>query len=196
MKRQFTFIYRLAIFAVAGGLSISVVNAQDTEQGGSGDVTGHPTTDSPYLRPKPKPSAAAQQATKLSQKDQTFLSKVAAGGVQEVADAEVAMKQGGESVKKVASTIASERGSSNKEMLALAKKKGLGLGTDKIKPRSMGTKAYDKQYVYTTTHDYQEDIGLFQKAAQSGDDKDIKAWAAKTLPMLKAHLGMLKSAGK
>src|SRR3954470_8288779 len=78
----------------------------------------------------------------------------------------------------------------------LAKKKGVSLGTDKIKPRSMGKANFDKQYIYTTSHDYQEDIRLFQQEAQSGDDKDLKAYAAKTLPMLKAHLAMLKGAGK
>lgn len=197
MKRQFTFIIRLAIFAVAGGLSINAVNAQDMEQGGSGDVTGHPTVDSPYLRPKPKSTAAAgQQATKLSAKDQKFLSQIAAGGVQEVEDAKLASRQGNENTKKIASRIIAERGSSNKELVALAKKKGLGLGTDKIKGRSMGKSNYDKQYAYTTGQDIQADIKLTQQAAQSSDDKDIKAWAAKTLPMLKQHHAMVKSAGK
>jgi predicted outer membrane protein len=78
--------------------------------------------------------------------------------------------------------------------MALAKKKGLGLGMDKFKPRNMG-KNFDKQYVYTTTRDLQEDIRLTQSAAQSADDKDIKAWAGKTLPMLKSQLATLKQAG-
>jgi putative membrane protein len=78
--------------------------------------------------------------------------------------------------------------------MGLAKKKGVGLGTDKIKARNMGKSNYDKQYVHTTTGDVREDIKLVQQAAQSSDDKDIKAWAAKTLPMLKGHLGMLQAA--
>ena len=197
MKRQFTFICRLAIFAVAGGLSINATNAQDTEQSGSGDVTGHPTVDSPYLRPKPKATpAAGQQATKLSAKDQKFLSQIAAGGVQEVEDAKLAAKQGSENTKKIASRIISERSASNKELMALAKKKGLNLGTDKIKGRNMGKSNYDKQYAHTTGSDIQADIKLAQQAAQSSDDKDIKAWAAKTLPMLKGQLAMVKGGGQ
>ena len=195
MKQPFTLISRLAIIAVAGGLSISAANAQDMEQSGSGDATGHPTTDSPYLRSKPKATAAAaQQATKLSQKDQTFLGHIAAGGVQVVQDAQIAMKQGDASTKNIASRIANERGASNKELMALAKKKGLGLGTDKIKPRNMGKSNYDAQYIHTTTADVQEDLNLLNKAAAGSDDKEIKAWAAKTAPMVKGHLAMLKSA--
>jgi putative membrane protein len=195
MKQPFTLISRLAILALAGGLSISAANAQDMEQSGSGDATGHPTADSPFLRNKPKSTASAQpQATKLSQKDQKFLSQIAAGGVQEVQDAQVAMKEGNATTKNIASRISSERGAANRDLMALAKKKGLGLGTDKIKARNMGKSNYDAQYVHTTTADVQEDLNLLNKAAAGSDDKDIKAWAAKTAPMVRGHLAMLKSA--
>ena len=195
MKQSFKLISRLAILAVAGGLSISAANAQDMEQSGSGDATGHPTTDSPFLRAKPKSTqSAAPQATKLSAKDQKFLSQIAAGGVQVVQDAQVAMKQGNATTKNIASHISNERGASNKELVALAKKKGLGLGTDKIKARNMGKSNYDAQYVHTTTADVQEDLNLLNKAAAGSDDKDVKAWAAKTAPMVKSHLAMLKAA--
>ena len=196
MKRQFTFISRLAIVAIAGGLSINAVNAQDTEQSGSGDVTGHPTVDSPYLRPKPKatPGAAQQGAAKLSAKDQKFLSQIAAGGVQVVEDAKVATKKGNESTKKIASRIVSERSASNKELLALTKKKGLNLGTDKIKARNMGKSNYDKQYLHTTAGDLQADVKLLQNAASSSDDKEVKAWASRTTPMVKGELSMVQSA--
>ena len=196
MKQPFILISRLAVLAVAGGLSISAAYAQDMEQSGSGDATGHPTADSPFLRPKPKSTASAQQqqATKLSQKDQKFLSQIAAGGVQVVQDAQTVMKQGNATTKNIASRISNERGASNRELVALAKKKGLGLGTDKIRPRNFGTKNFDAQYVYTTTTDVQEDLNLLNKAAAGSDDKDVKAWAAKTAPMVKSHLSMLKAA--
>jgi putative membrane protein len=186
-----TFVFRLLIVAVASSFPVFAGYAQSDATTGD---DAHPAVDSPYLRKKPSPSAATQ-APKLSQKDQTFLSKIAAGGVQEVADARIAEKQGNDQVKNVASRIVSDRSKSNNELLALAKKKGLGLGTDKIKPRSMGKANYDKQYLYTTTQDTKEDIRLVQGAANSADDKDVKAWANRTLPMLQQHLSMLKQAG-
>jgi putative membrane protein len=42
--------------------------------------------------------------------------------------------------------------------------------------------------------DHKNDIAEFQKEARSGDDRDVKAWAAKTLPMLQEHLAMVQNA--
>jgi putative membrane protein len=194
MKLINILISRLIIVAIATSVPVFAAYGQNTGDATTGD-DAHPTVDSPYLRKKATPSASAAAAqTKLSQKDQKFLSQIAAGGVQAVQDGKVAEKQGGPAVKAAASRIVNERGRSNKELLDLAKKKGLGLGTDKIQARSMGKSNYDKQYVHTISRDYEEDIALCQKAAQSSDDKDVKAWAAKTLPMLKAQLAMLKGA--
>src|SRR5215212_5823116 len=167
MKRNSTFITRLAMCALATSFAVVDAYAQ-----GAGDATtgddAHPAVDSPYLRKKstPAPNAAAA-AAKLSAKDQKFLSQIAAGGVQEVEDAKLAANQGNESTKKIASRILSERSASNKELVALAKKKGLGLGTDKIRGRNMGKANYDKQYIHTTSGDLREDVKLVQQAAQS-----------------------------
>jgi len=176
--------------------TFALTAAYGQEETSGGDVSGHPTVDSPYLRPKPKTSATAAAAAKssLSQKDQKFISQVAASGAYEVADGKVAESQGNAAVKRIASRIAADRSSSNKELMDLAKKKGVSLSTDKIKPRNMGKANFDKQYLYTVTHDYEEDVALFQRAAQGSDDKDVKAWASKTLPMMKQHLAMLKEA--
>src|SRR3954470_19927817 len=111
MKLNTTFLFRIAIVSATAGLAFSAARAQD--------VSGHETVDNPHLRrTTPTPAASAAAQTKLSQKDQKFLSQVAAGGVQEVADAEVASKQGNENTKKIASQIASERGANNKELMA------------------------------------------------------------------------------
>lgn len=186
MKSKITLISHLAIAITGSALALSSVHAQD--------VSGHETVDNPHLRRTTATPSAAPAQSKLSAADQKFLSQVAASGAYEVADAKVAMQQGGPSVKNVASRIASDRSANNQELMALAKKKGVGLGMDKIKPRNMGTKNYDAQYVYTVSHDYQEDIGLYSRAAQSSADKDVKAYASKTLPMLKQHQSMLKGA--
>jgi putative membrane protein len=187
MKPKITFISRVAIFAIGTSFAISSIHAQD--------VSGHETVDNPHLRKTtPAPAATAAAASKLSKKDAQFISQVAASGAYEVQDGKAAEQQGNASVKNVASRIVADRSANNQELMALAKKKGIGLSTEKIKPRSMGKSNYDAQYIYTVSHDYQEDIGLYSKAAQSADDKDVKAYASKSLPMLKQHLSMLKSA--
>lgn len=192
MKRTNTFISSLIITAV---VMLPVFAAYGQMGDASTGDDPHPAVDSPFLRKRsstPAPNAAGKSA--LSQKDQKFLSQIAAGGVQAVQDAQVAQKEGNDSTKKIASRIVSERGRSNNELIALAKKKGLGLNTGKIKARNMGKSNYDKQYLHTTGGDLQEDVKLLQAAASSSDDKEVKAWASKTLPAVKGELSMVQSA--
>jgi putative membrane protein len=194
MIPRITLISRLFIVAIASSLPVFAVFGQNTGEATTG-ADAHPTTDSPFLRRgKATPGASVAAATKLTQKDQKFLSQIAAGGVQAVEDSKVAEREGGPGVKSIASRIVNERGRSNQELLDLAKKKGLGLGTGKIKARNMGKGNFDQQFIHTLSRDYEEDVRLLQTAASSSDDKDIKAWAAKTLPMVKGELGALKSA--
>jgi putative membrane protein len=42
--------------------------------------------------------------------------------------------------------------------------------------------------------DHEQSSSLFAKEATSGDDPDIKKWAAKTLPTVKQHLALAKGA--
>ena len=192
MKSKAKFISRMLVLAVAGSFALTA-QAQTGGDATTGD-DAHPGADSPFLRRKASPAASAAAAqAKLSQKDQKFLSQIAAGGIQAVKDSEMAEQQGGAGLKSVAARIVNERGRSNKELVDLAKKKGLGLATDKIRARSMGKANFDKQFVHTMSRDLEEDSRLLQAAASSSDDKDVKAWAAKTLPMVRQHVSALKS---
>ena len=80
------------------------------------------------------------------------------------------------------------------EVVDLAKKKGVGISTDGIKAQQIGAANFDKQYLDLLEQDHQQEVNLFEKEAKSGDDADIKNWAAKTLPMLRQHLAMSKDA--
>jgi putative membrane protein len=41
--------------------------------------------------------------------------------------------------------------------------------------------------------DHDEDIAMFEKEAESGQDPEAKAYAAATLPTLRAHLRKIKA---
>src|SRR5207237_8653563 len=83
----------------------------------------------------------------------------------------------------------------NNEVVNVAKKKGLEISTENIKAQqlSAGPK-FDKQYLTLMEQDHQQTIKAFEKEAASGNDAEIKAWAAKTLPTLKQHLSMVTNA--
>ena len=151
------------------------------------------SSDNPHLRARnarPKPVT-------LSDKDKTFIQTAANAGAAEVADGRVAegRAQSAE-VKKIAATMVADHSRANKELTELANKKGLGMDLTKGKPRSWAKDNFDGSYLASMETDHKADIKTFEAEAKSGDDAEIKAWAGKTLPTLKAHLAMVKSAQK
>lgn len=52
---------------------------------------------------------------------------------------------------------------------------------------------FDKAYISFMVSDHKDDISEFEKEAKEGNDADIKAFAAKGVPVLKHHLSMAKS---
>jgi putative membrane protein len=150
--------------------------------------------DNPHLRASSSPQASA---SKLTDKDRKFIQEAANGGVAEVVDGKVAEERGQSAeVKKIGARMVADHSKANNELAELAKKKGLGIDLNKGKPRNFSQDRFDGQYLVTMENDHKTDIGAFEKEASSGDDADIKAWAAKTLPTLKAHLAMVREAMK
>jgi putative membrane protein len=152
----------------------------------------------PYLRkkqasPSPSASVAAAAATvKLTDKDKNFMLKAATSGAGEIENGRVAQqKTQGAETKKIAARMVADHSKANKELVDLARKKGLAIDTGNIKGESIGG---DKQYLTELEQAHKKDIAAFQRESQSGDDPEIKAWARKTLPTLNQHLAMVKAA--
>ena len=187
MNRTSNLISRLAIVALAAG-SLCLTSTGRAQAGDS-------TADNPHLRKKVEGQKAP--ATKLSDKDKKFIQLAANAGAGEVADGKSAEESGqSAAVKKIGGRMASDHSRTNNELIELAKKKGLGMDLSKGKARNFPKASFDQQFLFNLQNDYEADIKMFQQAANSGDDADVKAWAAKTLPMLKAHLAMIKGAKK
>ena len=47
---------------------------------------------------------------------------------------------------------------------------------------------FDRRYMEAMLKDHQESVRLFERQAKNGEDPELKALAAKTLPQLQAHL--------
>jgi len=56
--------------------------------------------------------------------------------------------------------------------------------------KKLSGRELDRQYDQMQLTAHQEAVELFTKYSQSGDNADLKEWAAKTLPHLKEHLSM------
>jgi putative membrane protein len=187
MKPEFISISRFAIIAtMVGSLSvIGTVRAQDTGIG-----------TNPHLRAKSAPTPPSGTVTvKLSQKDVNFIQKAAGGGQQEVENGKMAEKQGKSAdVKRIGARMVADHTKANKELTELANRKGVKFNTSGVKAQDIGAADFDRQYLKLLELNHKSDIAEFQKEAKSGDDHDVKAWAAKTLPMLQGHLAMVEDA--
>ena len=134
---------------------------------------------------------------KLSQKDVNFIQKAAGGGQQEVENGKLAEKQGKSAdVKRIGARMVADHTRANKELTELATRKGVKFDTRGVRPQNIGAADFDRTYLKLLEADHKSDIADFEKQAKSGDDRDLKSWAAKTLPMLKEHLAMVQNAMK
>jgi putative membrane protein len=61
---------------------------------------------------------------------------------------------------------------------------------DELKAKS--GKDFDSAYDHMQMQAHEEAVALFEQYARDGDNADLRAWAAKTLPHLKEHLAMAK----
>jgi|SRR5579872_6814748 len=142
-------------------------------------------------------------AQNLSEQDQTFIQDAAKGGMMEVHMGQMGLQRGSSpAVKALSQHLVNDHTAANKELAALAKQKGVSLpGDDAQMGASMpfATKSgddFDKAFARTAVEDHQKDIAAFEKEARSGTDADLKNWAIKTLPTLRAHLSEAQALGK
>jgi len=93
-----------------------------------------------------------------------------------------------------------DHGRSNAELAALAQSKGLtvrpGLEPSQQAMRdrlnALTGADFDRAYMSEMLRDHNEDIALFERAVEVSADPDVKAWAARSLPMLRDHLALAR----
>ncbi len=188
MKTKSISISQFAIVATMAG-SLSVIGAvraqQDTAIG-----------TNPHMRAQSAPTPPSGTVTvKLSQKDVSFIEKAGGGGQQEVENGKMAEKQGKSAdVKRIGARMVADHTKVNNELTELANRKGVKFDTRGVRAQNIGAADFDRQYLKLLEMVHKNDIAEFQKEARSGDDRDVKAWAAKTLPTLQEHLAMVENA--
>ncbi len=131
---------------------------------------------------------------KLDQQDQTFLMEAAKGGMMEVEMGKMAAKMGKSAdVKNLGKTLVNDHSRANGELKALAKAKGVNLPAAS-KMQKMGADNFDSMFLTAAMKDHQKDIAMFERAAKSSKDAEVKAWAKKMVPVLKGHMSAVKKA--
>jgi putative membrane protein len=192
MKRK---VISLSIAALAIAVSSVCVIGTVRAQIDSGIGTN------PHLRSQSTGQAAsspgAATVVKMSQKDVNFIQKAAGGGAQEVANGKMAEQQAKSAeVKSIAARMVADHTRINKELTALANRKGVTFNTSGVRAQNLGTGNFDALYLKWLEEVHRADIADFERAAKSADDSELKSWVSKTLPTLKQHLAMIQAAEK
>ncbi|MEH2254055.1 DUF4142 domain-containing protein [Nostoc sp.] len=129
------------------------------------------------------------------------MTEAAQGGLAEVQLGQLASKRGSNKVKQYGQRMVRDHTPVNNQLKKLAAKKGVKLSTsldstnkqvkDSLSKLSGAT--FDREYLNQMLQDHQKDVSAFQTEAQQGQDPDVKAFAAKTLPTLQEHLQQVSS---
>jgi putative membrane protein len=134
--------------------------------------------------------------------DTKFAVEAASGGLTEVALGKIAAEKGvNKRVKNFGKMMVSDHAKTNNELIALAKTKNITLPSapdaddqktiDDLSKKSESD--FDKAYVDDMVKDHKKDIIAFEDAAKNCADPDLKAFATKTLPVLKKHLDAINT---
>jgi putative membrane protein len=137
--------------------------------------------------------------------DNAFLQKAVSAGLTEVKAGQMALQKATDAkVKTFAQRMIDDHSRANKELEALARRKGWVLPDtidekcqnelDKLASATM--QEFDRKFIRGQIKAHEEAVKVFAEESQTGHDNDLKNWAAKTLPTLRDHLQMAKEAGE
>ncbi|KAA5544212.1 DUF4142 domain-containing protein [Adhaeribacter rhizoryzae] len=128
----------------------------------------------------------------------SFAVKAASGGLMEVALGEMAQQKAANAdVKKFGQQMVTDHSKANAELKTLAAAKNIQLPSTPLPKHqkhidhmgSLSGAEFDKHYMTMMVEDHEEDVTLFQTTANdNSQDAELKAFAQKTLPVLKSHL--------
>lgn len=145
----------------------------------------------------------APASMRLASDDRAFMKEAAAAGAYQVATSRLAERQAtSPDVKKLAVKVLRDHSAANAQLqkLAAAKSYDLPVALSTAQQKSLASLSvakgqdFDRDYVEQAGIDkLKGDIKSFEYAARSSRDADLKAWAAKTVPMLHEHLVMAQS---
>ncbi len=186
-----------SIIAVALGLFILDACGNNAKNGGgTADSTGAAAIDSTS---KDTTSKIGGAVTKI---DTGFVHKAASGGLTEVALGKLAQQKGlSDAVKNFGKMMVMDHSKANDTLAALAQAKkilipnapdpGHQATIDKL--MKLDGADFDRAYMADMVDDHKNDIKSFEFASKNCKDPDIRAFAQKTLPVLRKHLEAAKS---
>jgi putative membrane protein len=193
MKKHLSFFSMLCLL----GFLSACNNASNKDAVEKADSANEKKADTDSNSTHPATSAMA-----VDKDCSDFMVKAADGGMEEVEMGKLANgKATNQRVKNFGQMMVDDHSKAGDELKSLASQKNVTL------PAAMGDdhhkdmddlnkkkgKDFDKSYMKMMVNDHEKDISEFEKAAKNATDADLKAWAEKTLPVLRKHLDSAKA---
>jgi putative membrane protein len=182
---------KLTLFSLLA-LSALSFQACKSKTGSSSTDSTATTTDTTT-----KTTTVAKTDSATANPDTAFTNKAAVGGMAEVALGKLAeSKSTNPRIKEFADMMVTDHGKANDELKGIAQTKKITLpatldAEHQAKSDSLSKlsgKDFDKAYVAAMIEGHQKTLALMQGEAADGKDPDLKAFAAKTAPVVKMHL--------
>jgi putative membrane protein len=148
------------------------------------------------------PQLDAGSQKMLNSADTAFAIKAAQGGAAEVQLGQLAaQKAANADVKAFGQQMVEDHTKAGENLKAVAAKENMTLPSSLdakdqalcVKLQNESGSQFDHDYVRAMVKDHLEDVKEFEKEASKGQDRNIKDFAAQTLPVLQSHLQKIRS---
>ena len=166
------------------------------------DSTASTAKDATSVKDTVKADTSSKMNAMADADDIKFVAEAASGGMTEVALGKIAQQKGvNPRVKKFGAMMVTDHSKANERLKALAQSENIAVPSspnaddqktiDKLSAKS--GRDFDDAYVSDMIDDHQHDIKAFEGASKTLKDPDLKAFAIKTLPVLKMHLDAINA---
>ncbi|HEY6802743.1 MAG TPA: DUF4142 domain-containing protein [Pyrinomonadaceae bacterium] len=140
----------------------------------------------------------SMKRTMVSSADQKFMMMAGSGGMAEIEMAQIALqKSSNDAVKQYAQKMIDDHTMAGDELKQIASMKNVTLSMQSnarsmAKMQNASGMEFDMMYLKEAVKGHQDMEKLFMKESMSGKDMETKAFAAKTLPVVRTHLQMAR----
>lgn len=190
MKTHLSFFAMLSVVLCLGAMTSGdarIAPRAFTDQSGSALAQNPAMPDSPR--------------GELSSDDVSFINDVMQAGMAEIAEARLASERSrDEQVRQVAEHILADHEQSNEQLRSIAVAHQVPLPSSPNAEQEQHARileeltgeAFEAEYVRHQLEAHRKSIALYERTARQTENPQLKAYANKSLPVLKQHLAMLQ----
>lgn len=140
----------------------------------------------------------------VTPKTADFVHEAASSDMFEIESSKLAAQKGNEGVKQFANQMVNDHTKTSSELKSKAQQANVSVPSEMSssqqrmldKLRGVSGDDFSKQYADDQVGAHKDAVSLFERYGKGGDNPELKAWAADTLPALQHHLEMAQQLPK